>query len=63
MKFVAAGVAAGFIIGLVLLALGGTNYRLVWAGFTGLPFPRSDYVALLVPALAGGIVGWALAQK
>ena len=63
MKFFAAGTAGGFIIGLVLLALGGTNYRLMWSDFTGLFLPYADYAALLCPALAGGVIGWALAKK
>lgn len=63
MKFLFAGAAAGFLLGLVLLALGGMPYSVMWRNLTGLYFPYANYAALLTPALAGAVIGFAFTRR
>jgi Na+/pantothenate symporter len=63
MKFLLAGAAAGFLLGLVLLSLGGTTYSVMWVSLTGLYLPYSNYAALVTPALAGAVIAFAFIRR
>ena len=63
MKFLFAGAAAGFLLGLVLLAFGGHPYSVIWINLTNLYLPYANYAALFTPALAGAVIGFAFTRR
>lgn len=65
MKFLMAGASAGFLFGLALIALGGREYRNHLSDIFG-TYSFDDsvlYWALVLPAIAGAVIGWVFRHR